>query len=80
MCGRTFVSFYRTDFLIKCSPIRQFHKVLQQLQAVHNSKFLEIEIVTADAEVFNNVGVDAARHVAGMPCKGDEAVGRNGFE
>ncbi|HUZ07710.1 MAG TPA: hypothetical protein VMV89_09510 [Candidatus Paceibacterota bacterium] len=38
-------------------------------------KSLEVKVVAADAEVFNNVGNDAARHVARMPCKGDEPVG-----
>ncbi len=39
------------------------------------SKFLEVKIVAADAEVFNNIGNDAARHVARMPRKRDEPVG-----
>jgi len=39
------------------------------------SKFLEVKIVATDAEVFNNVGDDAARHVARMPRKSDEPVG-----
>ena len=39
------------------------------------SKFLEIKIVAADAQVLNNVGNDAARHVARMPCKCDKPVG-----
>jgi hypothetical protein len=39
------------------------------------SESLEVEVVAADAEVFNNVGDDAAGHVAGMPCKCNEAVG-----
>jgi hypothetical protein len=56
------------------SAFRQFHEVLEQLQAVHNSKFLEVKIAAADTVVFNNVGNDAARHIAGMPSKGDETV------
>jgi hypothetical protein len=39
------------------------------------SKFLEVKIVAADAEVFHNVGDDAARHVTRMPRKRDEPVG-----
>ena len=38
-------------------------------------KFLEVKIVAADAEVFNNVGNDAARQVTRMPRKSDEPVG-----
>ena len=36
---------------------------------------LEVEFVPREAEVFDNVVNDAARHVARMPCEGDEAVG-----
>jgi len=39
-----------------------------------DSEFSEIELVARDAEVFNDVGNDAAWHVAGMPREGDEAV------
>jgi len=39
------------------------------------SKFLEIKIVAADAQVFNDVGNNAARYVAGMPGEGNEPVG-----
>ena len=35
------------------------------------SEFIEVEVFAAEAEVFD----DAARHVAGMPGKRDEAVG-----
>ena len=38
------------------------------------SKILEVKIVAADAEVFNDVGDDSARHVARMPCKSNEPV------
>ena len=38
------------------------------------SIFFEVKVVAADAEVFNNVGNNAARHVARMPGKGDEPV------
>ena len=39
------------------------------------SKFLEVKVVAADAEVFNDIGDDAARHIARMPGKGNEPVG-----
>jgi hypothetical protein len=35
----------------------------------------EVELVASDAEVFNDVGDDAAWHIAWMPGKGDEPVG-----
>ena len=35
----------------------------------------EIEFIPRDAEVFDDVCNDAARHIAGMPRKGDEAIG-----
>ena len=38
-------------------------------------KFLEVKIVAADAEVFDDVGNDAARNIAWMPGEGDETVG-----
>ena len=34
----------------------------------------EIELIPRDAKVFDDVGNDAARHIAGMPRKGDEAI------
>ena len=34
----------------------------------------EIEFIPRDAEVFDDVRNDAARHIAGMPRKGDEAI------
>ena len=37
-------------------------------------EFFEVEVVATDAEVFNDVRNDAARHIAGMPRKSDEAV------
>ena len=40
-----------------------------------DSKSFEIEVVPADAEVFDDVGDDTAGHVAGMPCESDKAVG-----
>jgi hypothetical protein len=42
------------------------------------SESLEVKVVAADAEVFDNVGDDATRHVAGMPRERDEAVGTKG--
>lgn len=39
------------------------------------SKFPEVELIAGDAEVFDNVGNDPARHVARMPGEGDQAVG-----
>jgi hypothetical protein len=43
------------------------------------SESLEVKVVTADAEVFNDVGNDAAGHVARMPRERDEAVGTEGI-
>ena len=40
-----------------------------------DSKSFEVEVVPADAEVCDDVGDEAAGHVAGMPCEGDKAVG-----
>ena len=37
--------------------------------------FFEIKVVASDAEVFDDVGDDAVRHIAGMSGKGDEPVG-----
>src|SRR5580658_9274490 len=34
----------------------------------------EKEFITRDAEVFDDVRDDAARHIAGMPRKGDQAI------
>jgi len=42
---------------------------------MHSSEPAEVEFVAADAEVFDDVGDDAARHVARMPRERDEAVG-----
>lgn len=39
------------------------------------SEFPEVECVAREAKVFDNVGDDAARHVARMPGERDEAVG-----
>jgi hypothetical protein len=38
-------------------------------------KFFEEKFVAADAEIFNNIGDDAARDVARVPGECDEAVG-----
>jgi hypothetical protein len=38
------------------------------------SESLEVKIVAADAEVFDDVGDDAAGHIARMPCERDEAI------
>jgi hypothetical protein len=43
-----------------------------------SSESLEVEVVAADAEVFDNVGDEAAGHVAGMPSKCDKPVGAEG--
>ncbi len=43
------------------------------------SESLEVKVVAADAEVFNDVGYDAAGHIARMPCERDEAVGTEGI-
>jgi hypothetical protein len=43
--------------------------------ALAESEFSEIELVAREAEIFNDVGHDAARHVTRMPGKGDKAVG-----
>ena len=34
----------------------------------------EVELVASDAEFFDDIRDDAARHIAGMPGKGDETV------
>src|SRR5712691_3036533 len=39
------------------------------------SEFPEIELLASDAEVLNDIGNDPARHITGMPGKGDDAVG-----
>jgi len=45
---------------------------------VRGSEFPEVKIVAVDTEVFDNVGDDAAGHVARTPCKRDETVGAEG--
>jgi hypothetical protein len=39
------------------------------------SEFPEVELIAGDAEVFDNVRNDTARHIARMPREGDEPVG-----
>ena len=39
-----------------------------------DSEFPKIQFVASDAEIFNDVGDDAARHVARMPRKRDDAI------
>lgn len=39
------------------------------------SEFAEEKLVSCDAEVINDIGHDATRHVTRMPGEGDEAVG-----
>jgi len=43
------------------------------------SESLEVKVVAADAEVFDDVSNDAAGHIARMPRKRDEAVGAEGI-
>lgn len=38
-------------------------------------EFSEIEFVAGDAEVFDDVGDDAARNITRMPCEGDQPLG-----
>ena len=37
-------------------------------------EFPEIELIAVDAEVFDNVGDDPARHIARMPRESDQAI------
>lgn len=43
------------------------------------SELLEVRVVAGDAKVLDDVGNDAARHVARMSREGDEAVGPEGI-
>ena len=43
------------------------------------SEFSEVEFVAGDAKVFHDISNDPARHVAGMPRKGYDAVGTEGI-
>jgi len=42
------------------------------------SESLEVKVVAADAEIFDDVGDDAAGHVARMPRERDEAIRTEG--
>lgn len=53
---------------------RKRSEVMSRIRG-RDSESLEVKIVAADAEVFDDVSDDAAGHVAGMPGKRDEAVG-----
>ena len=44
-----------------------------------DSEFPKIEFVTGDAEIFNDVGDNAARYVARMPRKCDDAIRMEGI-
>ena len=44
-----------------------------------DSEFPKIKFIAGDAEIFNDVGDDAARHVARMPRKCDDAVRMEGI-
>jgi len=43
------------------------------------SIFLEVKVVAADTEVFNDVGNDAAPHVAWLPGKCDQPIRMKGI-
>ena len=45
------------------------------MESTRRSEFSEVEFVARDTEVGNDVGDDAAWHVARMPREGDEPVG-----
>lgn len=38
------------------------------------SEFSEVELIPGNAEVFDNVGDDTSRHIAGMPRESDQAI------
>ena len=44
-----------------------------------NSEFPKIEFVAGDAEIFDDIGDNAARHVARMPRKRDDAIRMEGI-
>jgi hypothetical protein len=56
---------------------RKRSEVMSRIRG-RGSESLEVKVVAADAEVFDDVGDDAAGHVARMPRKRDEAVGAEG--
>ncbi|HLX94469.1 MAG TPA: hypothetical protein VKU37_01860 [Verrucomicrobiae bacterium] len=51
----------------------------QDAELQMRSESLEVKVVAADAEVFDNIGNYAAGHIAGMPRECDEAVGTEGI-
>jgi hypothetical protein len=53
---------------------RKRSEVMSRIRG-RGSESFEVKVVTADTEVFDDVGDDAAGHVARMPRKRDEAVG-----
>src|SRR5947199_8097177 len=44
-----------------------------------DSEFPKIKFIAGDAEIFNDVGDDAARHVARMPRKRDDPIRMKGI-
>jgi len=44
-----------------------------------NSEFPKIEFVAGDAEIFDDIGDNAARHVARMPRKRNDAIRMEGI-
>jgi len=61
----------------KLQQVKRSEKVLWICGSV--SEPTEIEFVPRDAEVFDDVRNDAARHIARMPRKGDEAIRTEGI-
>src|ERR1017187_4190358 len=52
---------------------RKRSEVMSRIRG-RGSESLEVKIVAADAEVFDDVGDDAAGHIARMPRERDEAI------
>lgn len=48
------------------------------MESAQGSEFSEVELVARDAEVFDDVGNDTARHVARMPGERDQSVRSEG--
>jgi hypothetical protein len=48
--------------------------LLPETAGCSGSEFFEIKIFARQSQVFNDVGNDSARHIAGMPGKRDKAV------
>ena len=57
---------------------RKRSEVMSRIRG-RGSESFEVKIVATDVEVFDDIGDDAARHVARMPGKRDEAVGAKGI-